>query len=1685
MAQVDQISQATGTNRRELRVLILDDGEVLGRQMALGLKLQSGVDYTFDCVPVQSAAAAFAAVQSAGRPFDAFLIDQRLDAGLDGIEVMEQLLARSPTSGAIVFTQAGDLEAARRALQAGAYRYLHKPMPQVAELALILQTLAEWRETREQRDWLRVINRIAADAQRLYTREKVQQAIVDRGCEFGFGRARLWLVDDDPQFLCSVAFAGKTDEGTGARMSIADSPYLQAVCAATEPVIFQGLQHGMTPHLQQQAERGCTMPEGEWVGLPLRVEERLLGILMLGKFQHYPTVHADRSLHEALSLFARQVAAALERADLHAAEQHKNKETATLAEIGRLISSRSALNTESLTELRARIGQLLDVRTFLIAMRNEDTDFIELLIEFQDDEPETELLPLPPGKGLIRYVIEHSETLRFADLRAIQNFVRRHKIHVVWDGDKDDEKIQSWLGVPLQVEGGAVGAIIVQSLDQNRYDEHHQASLVAVARQIAGSLYSQQLRRAVETKNRRLGIFQRAVQALMRLERPDDSLLWHTALTVITASYGLEFNAAMLFIRTHGGSRLEGRLAIGHLRRNRAERAWKRDRELGLDQFETYWQQIATTKDRLTPLGRRIKDLSIDLTTDAGVFGEVLQQKRRMRVAKNELKTRFPRVFRETVLVDRLRSIEYEVAPILAGDYPIGVVIVANPIFRRQLGRMPLNELDTWLNQVGLVYAGWRQQRAGTQLAAVSQSILAKAAERPLGETLTEASQAARVLLNADSALIIPLDQNDPRLFDRAAAGVDGFQHAVTALLPPEIDEFAQQVIRLRQPRPVPDLAQADFGDGQYTYALLEREDVQSCIIVPVHDRRTLQPSGLLFVNYRRARGFSQFEIEQAVSFVGLAGEAIYTNRVSAKQEAERRERDRELAIISQVLRGALELNIEDSKADEALAELILKAVEQLLIHTPVLVGLIRPTYAPPSSPPTGSRVSRKEYFLVEGELYAITVPDLYEGITGLVLETGTDQVVADVTTPEWRDRFADRHFKHTRSELDVLIHQNGRPLGVINVESPAVGAFQAPHHQALRRLAEIAALVLESIDMQRQLRGLAYAAEQMIAPAKLEPTLHRVLDEIRKLAPDLSAVTIWYWDETSKQIRRGPFYGVRYPDRFQDHSLKETQTILDRVLDAPGPIWAEQANADDSRIAGRFVADEEIVACAAFPLRTEAAENYLGEEDLQLDLQSEPSKIGALFLSYRHEHVFTERERVLFPMLAAIVAACIRDAMVLEKLRKDRSRLGAALQVSNAIGATLDLDQTLTAIMDTLRSLFERRSGKIQICVLTYDANEKTLRFTEASHKFFAWNYIKDHRSFPINPDSPVNGTIAARVARKALETYRAEPENVADVEHDPDFVRVNATTCSQLSIALLSPAASAQDTPRLLGVLVIESAKTDAFDRDDELLIASVGHTISMAIERVNRTRLILNQTEQLRRNDLVLERYRWAAELSHDLKNYIGNIRNRLYWLKDEPQLSADGRQLLAETEQIAEALARAANRSRYGKVETIMLDEWLVSTLKDMIRSSAASRHVSVVDEFQLNAGRTCIRAAKPNLEYNIRSLINNALDAMKSDGGDGVLRIATSRQDDLFCEISISNSGPPIDQKTRQRLFKEPVSTKGNERGNGLLDVKSYLETIKGEIRLLETHEAAATTFVIRLPIYHEPSSAEHASNGNE
>jgi len=102
-----------------LRIMVIDDEQIVGKRLKPALEKGGHQVETFE--DGRSALQRFDEI-----PFDIVVTDIRMDE-IDGIEILEQVLAKSSRTKVIIITGYATVEVAREALSRGAFDFIAKP----------------------------------------------------------------------------------------------------------------------------------------------------------------------------------------------------------------------------------------------------------------------------------------------------------------------------------------------------------------------------------------------------------------------------------------------------------------------------------------------------------------------------------------------------------------------------------------------------------------------------------------------------------------------------------------------------------------------------------------------------------------------------------------------------------------------------------------------------------------------------------------------------------------------------------------------------------------------------------------------------------------------------------------------------------------------------------------------------------------------------------------------------------------------------------------------------------------------------------------------------------------------------------------------------------------------------------------------------------------------------------------------------------------------------------------------------------------------------------------------------------------------------------------------------------------------------------------------------------------------
>ncbi len=234
-------------------------------------------------------------------------------------------------------------------------------------------------------------------------------------------------------------------------------------------------------------------------------------------------------------------------------------------------------------------------------------------------------------------------------------------------------------------------------------------------------------------------------------------------------------------------------------------------------------------------------------------------------------------------------------------------------------------------------------------------------------------------------------------------------------------------------------------------------------------------------------------------------------------------------------------------------------------------------------------------------------------------------------------------------------------------------------------------------------------------------------------------------------------------------------------------------------------------------------------------------------------------------------------------------------------------------------------------------------------------------------------------------------------------------------------------------------------------------------------------LQAEEALRRTEKLAVVGRLASSIAHEINNPLSSVTNLLYLLRDEPNLSQQGRQFL----ELAEI---ELNRATHIATETLRFyREPSGPALADLgeIMDAVLSLHamriratsVRIHREYR-NRGFLCHVGELRQLMAN---LLANALDAMPA-GGDLKIRLreASCPTNPLLrgIRLTLADNGPGMSPDLKHRIFEAFFTTKSaTGTGLGLWIADGIVRKHSGTMRVLSSTRpgASGTAFSIFLP----------------
>jgi signal transduction histidine kinase len=266
---------------------------------------------------------------------------------------------------------------------------------------------------------------------------------------------------------------------------------------------------------------------------------------------------------------------------------------------------------------------------------------------------------------------------------------------------------------------------------------------------------------------------------------------------------------------------------------------------------------------------------------------------------------------------------------------------------------------------------------------------------------------------------------------------------------------FSGRVIQTGEPLIVPDVA----ADTRLTRHAVQEMGFRAAAVVPLAARGRVL--GTMFLIPRRERDFSEPEIELLASIGRQVGMAVEQARLF-EAEARRAEQFRIIVEVGRRFAQTLDIN-------ELLSQVV-RLIQQTFGYYHVGIGLVEGEEVV-YRVGAGALWDDPQFEFSPGRLKVGQ-----EGLTGWVAGTGQPLLVPDVSREL---RYVWMQGSRTRSELVMPINAKGQTIGVLDVQSDRLNAFDDKDVNVLQSLANQAGAAIENARLYEQAQQLAVMEER------------------------------------------------------------------------------------------------------------------------------------------------------------------------------------------------------------------------------------------------------------------------------------------------------------------------------------------------------------------------------------------------------------------------------------------------------------------------------------------------------------------------------------------------------------------------------------------------------------------------------
>jgi GAF domain-containing protein len=689
---------------------------------------------------------------------------------------------------------------------------------------------------------------------------------------------------------------------------------------------------------------------------------------------------------------------------------------------------------------------------------------------------------------------------------------------------------------------------------------------------------------------------------------------------------------------------------------------------------------------------------------------------------------------------------------------------------------------------------------------------------------------------------------------------------------------------------------------------------IRSLASVPLTSREKVL--GTLFTGTREYREFTDHDVQLLTSIGHQIGVAIENARL---YDVERR-RAEQFRLISEVGRNIASI----LDVDELLGE-IARRVSEILGYYLVGVGLVE-----------GDEVVMKSGAGPYWEVYGRQPVHLrmgQQGIVGWVADTGESLLAPDVTQ--------EPHYYHvpeiteTKSELAVPLRTKDKVIGVLDVQSRHLDAFDGSDVVVLQSLADQAAMALENARLfgaerrlAEQFRLINEVGRRMTAILDID----ELLDQIARMVQEafdyyLVDFGLVAGNEVITRIAAGRDREYRVPQSAPIRLKVGQEGITGWVAGTGEPLLVP-----DVRQEPRYVRLAEVGT----------------RSELAVPIKSKGRVIGVLNVESDQLDAFDEDDLVVLQALANQAAVAIDNARLFETEERRAEQFRVISEVGQRMVSILPVEELLEGIAGLLKETL----GYYLVGIALVEGDELIFKAGAGG----VWGRPGFHPPRLKVGQEGITGWVART----------GEPLLVPDVGQETRYYSL--PEADEIRSELAVPLGTRE---RVIGVLHVQSDHPNAFDESDLALLQSLANQAAVAIENAR----LYERAQHLA---VVEERQRLARDL-HD------SVTQALYGMTLYSEAAA-GQLALGHSGRVAEHLHELQATGQEALAEMRLLiyelrppvleEEGLVGALQ--ARLQAVEGRVGLKTDFRVTGECQLLPEVEEGLYRIAQEALNNAL-----------------------------------------------------------------------------------------------------------